>query len=197
MKLYVVRKGKVPGIYKTWSECKEQTFKVKGAEFKSFTNREDAVAYFEKRENTSSDTNEVVAYVDGSCTGVREGDKASSGVVILHKGVVIFEEGFICRHNSEYSSTRNVLGELEACISAIITFTALNISRASIYYDYKGIKEFADGSWTPKSKVTQWYKNAFDKVSKDIQIDFHKVAAHSGNKWNDRADELAKQAIGL
>jgi ribonuclease HI len=36
MKYYAVRKGRIPGIYRSWNECKEQTFGFSGPEFKSF-----------------------------------------------------------------------------------------------------------------------------------------------------------------
>ncbi|WP_302789300.1 viroplasmin family protein [Anaerostipes caccae] len=35
-KFYVVRKGKNPGIYSTWDECKKQVDGFSGAEYKSF-----------------------------------------------------------------------------------------------------------------------------------------------------------------
>lgn len=36
MKVYAVAKGKHPGIYFTWDQCKAETHKVKGSIFKSF-----------------------------------------------------------------------------------------------------------------------------------------------------------------
>jgi ribonuclease HI len=42
MSYYSVYKGKVPGVYKTWLECKQQTNGFSGASFKKFSTREDA-----------------------------------------------------------------------------------------------------------------------------------------------------------
>ena len=44
-KYYAVRKGHNIGIYMTWDECKAQVNGFSGAEYKSFTNLEDAHEY--------------------------------------------------------------------------------------------------------------------------------------------------------
>ena len=44
-KYYAIRKGKVPGIYETWDDCKAQTHGFPGAVFKSFSTREEAQAF--------------------------------------------------------------------------------------------------------------------------------------------------------
>ena len=36
-----------------------------------------------------------------------------------------------------------------------------------------------------------------DELSKKINITFNKVAAHTGVKYNERADQLAKIAAGI
>lgn len=41
-KYYAVRVGRVPGIYRSWAECKEQVDYFRNAEFKSFTTKEQA-----------------------------------------------------------------------------------------------------------------------------------------------------------
>ncbi len=38
MPYYGVRVGKVPGVYKSWSECREQIHKYPGAKHKRFSN---------------------------------------------------------------------------------------------------------------------------------------------------------------
>lgn len=43
--MYGVRKGRTPGVYETWDECKEQVNGIAGAEFKKFKTREDAEKY--------------------------------------------------------------------------------------------------------------------------------------------------------
>lgn len=38
---------------------------------------------------------------------------------------------------------------------------------------------------------------AYDTYKKDVRIKFTKVKGHSGDKYNDIADMLAKQAAGV
>ena len=44
-RFYAVRRGYKPGIYKTWAECQQQTAGFKGAVFKCFLSRNEAVAF--------------------------------------------------------------------------------------------------------------------------------------------------------
>lgn len=44
-KFYAVRKGKNPGIYGTWDECKSQVNGFAGAEYKSFKTQSEAKEY--------------------------------------------------------------------------------------------------------------------------------------------------------
>ncbi len=41
-KYYAVKKGRIPGIYETWSECQEQVEKYPGAVYKGFKTKEEA-----------------------------------------------------------------------------------------------------------------------------------------------------------
>jgi len=83
MSYYSVYQGRVPGVYKTWTECKEQTDGFSGASFKKFSTREDADISFsgqvaesvpEKRED------EFCIYVDGAHNKVTR-DEAWGSVV--------------------------------------------------------------------------------------------------------------------
>jgi hypothetical protein len=44
-KYYAVRRGRVPGIYRTWDSCEKQVEGFSGCEFKSFKTKEDAHQY--------------------------------------------------------------------------------------------------------------------------------------------------------
>lgn len=51
MKFYAVAKGRKPGIYLTWEECKEQTTHYRGAKFKSFDTVEEAELFYSTHNN--------------------------------------------------------------------------------------------------------------------------------------------------
>ncbi|KAG0599763.1 hypothetical protein M758_12G176600 [Ceratodon purpureus] len=44
-KFYVVKKGRVAGIYPNWEECNSQVYGFKGAQYKSFRSLKDALNY--------------------------------------------------------------------------------------------------------------------------------------------------------
>lgn len=50
MKVYAVKRGNKTGVFENWSECQAATKGFSGAEFKSFTTREEAEAYLEDRD---------------------------------------------------------------------------------------------------------------------------------------------------
>lgn len=79
---YVVRKGRIPGIYETWDECKAQVTGFKGAEFKGADSRAMAEHMLEygweinprakkapKSQETSSDYIRESISVDAACSG--------------------------------------------------------------------------------------------------------------------------------
>ena len=46
IKYYVVWKGKKPGIYSTWDQCKDQIDKYPNASYKSYKSKKEAEAAF-------------------------------------------------------------------------------------------------------------------------------------------------------
>ena len=44
-KYYAVKKGRKPGVYQSWAECKAMVDGFPGAVYKSFKTREEAVAF--------------------------------------------------------------------------------------------------------------------------------------------------------
>lgn len=64
-----------------------------------------------------------------------------------------------------------------------------------MFYDYTGIEFWTDGSWEAKKPVAKEYVKKISVLEQSIKVEFEKVKAHSGNDLNERADELAKQAI--
>lgn len=55
MKFYAVKKGRKPGIYRTWDEAKAQVDGFSGAEYKSFTQVTDATDYLNWNKETQGE----------------------------------------------------------------------------------------------------------------------------------------------
>jgi ribonuclease H-related protein len=129
--------------------------------------------------------NEISAFVDGSFLN----KKIGYGAVIM-KGSRILHE-ISGKMDERYEEHHQIGGELKAVIETVSWCNQNNIRDLHIYYDYKGIEMWARGKWKAKKELTQKYQ-AF-MVKQSITFHFHKVAAHTGNKWNEYADMLAKK----
>jgi ribonuclease HI len=129
-------------------------------------------------------------YVDGSFMNNATG----YGAVILRNDTVIDE---LCGpvDAGDVNGTRQVAGELVAVKEALKWCIAHSVDEVDIYYDYLGIEKWVTGQWKTNQPLTKEYA-AFVRAC-PITIHWHKVASHTGNRWNDRADQLAKKGAGL
>lgn len=194
-KFYAVKKGKKTGIFTSWDECKQHVHGYPGAEFKSFASKAEAETYLNGshsgKTNATPPESEVVAYVDGSF--YKEKAEFSYGAVVFFKGVQYrFSEKF---NDPELAAMRNVAGELKGSEKAMAFAADHGAKSLTIHHDYEGIAKWCTGEWRAKKTGTQAYKRYYDNVAKNVNIEFIKVKAHSGDEYNDLADELAKDAF--
>ena len=198
MKFYVVKKGRTPGIYNSWDECKEQTFGFPNAVFKSFNNYEEAETYMNEETIKESDGSEidsltVYAFTDGSFN-------QETGVFGYGGFLINGDEKFILQGKSddeEMASMRNVAGELLGAQAAIQEAIDQGLPEITIFYDYLGIEMWATGDWKRNKQGTLDYYDCIQKAKESITIHFMKVKGHSNIEGNDEADRLAKEAVGI
>ncbi len=199
-KYYAVRAGHKPGIYETWSECQKQVKGFSGASFKGFKSRVEAEAFMNLTANSGTckqvevkdrPKSDAVAYVDGSY---------ENSVKLFSYGLVMFYEGreehFAESYDTpELISMRNVAGEIMGAQKAMQYCVERGVSTLDIYYDYEGIEKWCTGEWKANKEGTKAYKSFYDSIKADLIVTFYKVAAHTGDKYNELADQLAKSAI--
>lgn len=192
MKYYAVKNGRKIGIFTSWDECKAQVDGYSGAEFKSFLKRQDAEDYMTSSEDKKQIAG-TVAYVDGSYNV--ETCEFSFGAVIFRDGSMqTFSEKFC---DPELSTMRNVAGEIKGS-EFVMRFCLENgIKEVEIYYDYEGISAWAEGRWKTNKHGTIAYKEFYDEIKDSLKVKFIKVKGHSGDEYNDLADRLAKDALGI
>lgn len=188
-KYYAVRKGRNPGIYNTWDECKAQVDGFPRAEFKGFSEKTDAENFVINSYDEIYDYTKV--YVDGSYD-------VTSGFYSC--GAVIIKDGEIIKLNKKFtddagSKLRNVAGEIMGAKLAIEYCMQHGIYEIEIYHDYLGVGKWADDEWKANLPMTQDYKKFIKTTRQKMKIKFVKVKGHSGDKFNDMADELAKAAL--
>lgn len=203
-KVYAVRNGRKTGVFDTWAECQRQTTGFSGAEFKSFTTREGAEAYLagEDGEDVFTESQGTEALVgDGTMTAYVDGsfDKLSGdfscGMVVLYQG----QEKLFCHRfcDRELAQMHNVAGEIKGAEAAMRFAVANQIKRLVIYHDYEGIAKWCNGAWKANKEGTKAYQAYYKSIRSMLDIEFVKVKGHSNDHYNDMADALAKQALGL
>lgn len=210
-KYYAVKNGREKGIFESWDVCKNQVIGFSGAEYKSFLSIEEAEAYIKSSEglifedtqkgdgfidlsvNDAAPLNRAVAYVDGSYNIKTK--EFSFGAVILHNNTEKhFKEKF---NDKELALMRNVAGEIKGAEFAMSYCIDNDIKAVDIYHDYEGVARWPLGSWKANKVGTIAYKEFYDNAKKSVRIHFVKVKGHSGDKYNDLADKLAKEALGI
>lgn len=204
------------GILTSWDACKKEVTGAKGVIYKSFPTAEEAKEFLrlhgkevpsekqkeekvEERKIKEEKTDlpvgetqkEAVIYVDGSyelSTG-----RYAYGMVVVEEGeeVASFHEA----REGEYSAMRNVAGEVLGAMKAMSYAKEHGYARLTLYFDYQGIESWALGTWKRNNTLTQGYHEYYQNMKKNIAIKFMKVKGHSGDRFNDRADELAKEAF--
>lgn len=194
-KFYAVKVGKTPGIYETWTDCQAQINGYSGAVYKGFATREEAAAFMSGGTSILKETEETqaVAYVDGSYDSTA--NAFSYGMVLFHNGRELhFSEKYT---DSELAQMHNVAGEIKGSEAAIRYCLEHQIESITIYHDYEGIAKWCSGEWQAKKAGTIAYANFYREASAKIRIRFVKVKGHSGDTYNDLADKLAKEALGI
>ena len=194
-KFYAVRNGKKCGIFLTWDECKEQVEGFKGAEYKSFKTRADAESYLVGNATDDNDYRDILcAYVDGSFD-VSTG-RYGSGVVYVVNGEVIDTQNK-CASHPDIVAMRNVAGEITASVMAMRYAIAGGYKDIVIFHDYEGIAKWCRGEWKTEKEGTRLYKMFYDSVKTRLSVTFVKVEAHTGVEYNEMADRLAKESLGI
>lgn len=157
-----------------------------------------------KWDEDTFDYSGLVAFTDGSVKYTIPSNKGgqpegtSFGLVVLKDGVVKHLDSR--NYNDDYNSQRNVAGELRGVIAALTYAKENNYKKITICFDYIGIALWVDDfhgvtRWQQKKPLVKAYVKTIEDKFKDIDITFVKVPAHSGAKYNELADELAKHSF--
>lgn len=208
-KFYAVKVGRVPGIYGTWDECKLQVDGYPNSEYKGFARLSEAESFvgtevlesmklnpdiYAHEENASTPLEggyAVKAYVDGSYD-VATGNYASGAVILVDGKTVELSKLYT---DDAGGKLRNVAGEIKGAELAIEYCKKHGIDSVVIYHDYLGVGKWADDEWKANLDMTKAYKSYIRECRKNMRINFVKVKGHSGDKYNDMADALAKAAL--
>lgn len=202
-KYYAVKKGRIPGIYETWDECKEQTSGFSGPVFKSFQTLKEAEVFMEEANKEFDGTlPNVYVFVDGSFNP--KTNIYGFGGYLMVDGV----KHEITGNGSDprLASMRNIAGEILGAKAGIEKAVELELDEVTVIYDYMGIEEWAKGTWKVNLKhgeneadnpICQYRDYVQNLKKQGMKISFLKVKGHTGVEGNEIADKLAKQAVGI
>lgn len=204
-KYYAVKKGKVPGIYLSWNDCKAMVDGYQGAVYKSFKTIEEAEKFITgekiisglkasgKNTSESGETCSTYAFVDGSFNKATH-TYGYGGFLVTDNEKYVLQGA---DNDAEMATMRNVAGEIKGAEAAVKKAIELGIKELVIYYDYMGIEMWATGAWKRNKAGTIAYHDYIMSVRGQIKLTFVKVKGHSGVEGNEEADKLAKQAVGI
>jgi ribonuclease HI len=116
-------------------------------------------------------------------------------MVLFYRG----QEKYFCQRfeDRELAAMHNVAGEIKGAEAAMRYAVSEGIKKLVIYHDYEGIAKWCNGAWKANKEGTKAYQAYYESVCRQVEITFVKVKGHSNDTYNDMADALAKQALGL
>lgn len=138
--------------------------------------------------------NSIHIYVDGSYN--KETEEYAYGMVVVKSEEEIeeYSEKF---NDEELKSMWNVAGEIMGACAAMQYAIDYEIPSITIFHDYEGIAKWPLGEWKTKKEGTKAYVDFYNKARMKTDIRFVKVKGHSGDKYNNLADKLARHALGI
>ncbi|MCF0225407.1 MAG: viroplasmin family protein [Fibrobacter sp.] len=184
-KFYAVKTATESKIVSTWAECEELTHGTKGVKFKSFATLPEAAAWLSGESKPVPKG--IRIFVDGSFTP--SFSHSGWAFVVTEDDVEIARGSGITAFEAE---SRNIDGEVMASYQAM-RWLHENNKNGVICHDYEGIAKWALGLWKANSNIAKRYVAAIKPYLSLVK--FEKVAAHTGIKWNELVDQLAKEAI--
>ncbi|QBA65264.1 viroplasmin family protein [Muriicola soli] len=177
-KFYVVWKGKVPGVYETWEDCKKQISGTKGAQYMSFPTLEEARKAYnssyalykgKKKKEPGLSAAELLKIGDPNMHSISV-DAASSGNpgVMEYRGVDTSTKKQLFKQGPFPEGTNNI-GEFLAIVHGLAFLKERNSDRV-LYSDSRTAM-----SWVRKKKCnTKLQPNAknrelFDLVERAVK----------------------------
>ena len=208
-KVYAIKEGfnfstneKVENlIVDTWAECQKYIKGVKGAKYKSFEDVNEAKAFLSEGDkmlkkgvdNYPMDCLHI--YVDGSYNIATE--RYAYALVAVKNNVIDYVESGRSLDNSS-KNIRQIAGELEATVKGVEYALRQKENKVVIFHDYAGIAHHATGFWERKEQSSIDYHNKMKSLmDSGIEVIFVKVDSHTGDLYNEIADEKCKEALDI
>ncbi|MCF7809111.1 MAG: ribonuclease HI [Candidatus Marinimicrobia bacterium] len=213
-KIYAIFKGHQPGLYDTWDEASAQVKGFKGAVYKSFSSREEAILWLrqcvlDEQEPVSEQLIDLIKTVDPA----EKRDKR----IIIHTdggaspnpgkggyGIVLAHGQHRKELSAGYKLTTNNRMEMMAVIVALRSLK--QPSEVTLFTDSKYVVDSISKGWAKKWRSMGWRRSDGQLAENidlweqllllldDHAVEFKWVKGHAGNKENERCDQLVEKA---
>ena len=141
------------------------------------------------------DHDSINVFVDGSYN-IDSGQAGYGGVVDID-GDVIEINGVVPDYDVS-KRLKSISGELWGTMEILKLVKNKKINNINLIYDFQGIKNYAYNIWySTDNFIRNIYIPSINKLKKEININFVQISSHANIAGNDRADLLAKQAVGI
>lgn len=210
MPFYAVAVGKVPGVYNTWDDAKEQVSNWPKAKHKKFGTKEEADAYVAGKDTTqtieahepppilqanTSDHPPLVAFTDGSCLKNNEPDHTSNKRHAAYAVVWPENEHYNSVHSIPDGEPKtNNRAELLALVQAFKTANDMDPTkhRALVVYSDSRLMVDSINKWLPSWCTNNWLKKDRKPVNnadlfkivhacmQERNLTIHHIPAHTG-----------------
>lgn len=95
-----------------------------------------------------------------------------------------------------FASSHNIAGEIFGVLTALDWAVSSGYEKIRIYHDLDSISKWTTGEFKADSDIAKYYvKILEEKFNGCIEYKFVKVAGHSNNPYNSKADRLASSAL--
>ncbi|NQV14635.1 ribonuclease HI [bacterium] len=222
-KIYAIFSGRLPGLYNNWDEASAQINGFKGAKYKSFGAREEAIQWLRECILAASESVDqklidlIKSHDESSNTFDQSRKNLERSKIIIHTdggaspnpgiggyGVVLQRGDLRKEFSAGYELTTNNRMEVMACIVALQSLK--ESSRVVLHSDSKYVVDTIAKGWAKGWRRKGWHKSD-GKMAENVDlweqllnllemhsVDFKWVRSHAGNKENERCDLLANEA---
>ena len=221
-KIYAVFQGHRPGLYESWDAAAKEVQGFKGAKYKSFASRQEAILWLRECILTAGESvdEHLISLIKTQLEDGELAEKSSTNIearIIIHTdggaspkpgkggyGVVLQKGRQRKELSGGYQLTTNNRMEMMACIVAL---QALNdASEVILHTDSKYVVDSISKGWVRRWRSRGW-KKSDGKIAENVdlwekllvllekhRVEFRWVKGHAGNAENERCDALVNEA---
>lgn len=197
---YALKSNQGNKVFHSWDECQKAMKGRTGISYKAFANDGMCQDWFAGRypavQPVDMKPGKVTIYTDGSFNQAIPAF-GWGFIAILPNGDI--HEAYDVGKTKELLSQRNIGGEMVAAMKAVQWAFTHGYKAVELRYDYAGIGKWPLGiqQVSDDNKYAAYYRDWMKDMGKMIEIGYVQIPGHSGDWYNEKADELAKRGCSV